>query len=185
MASASVKTSLALLLSCAASVRSAETVWSAFAYVLNGERTPFYSPGAGPASLTSLGAQQMLSQGSLLRTRWLTNATLSGGGSNLTANALIVDIEKSAIDNSQLSIYSSRDDYIVAGAMAFMQGLYPPKTQTFAASNGGIEAAVLANGSLVEYPLDGYMYPNIQTLSLSEPQSVWSVIPTLQEKRAP
>lgn len=150
-----------------------ETVWSAFAYVLNGERTPLHGPGTAQGRLTSLGAQQMLSQGSLLRTRWLTNGTSAGKDTNATTIAPIANIEKRAIDNDQLSIYSSRDDHVTAGALAFMQGLYPPQTQTFAVNNGGINASVLANGSLVDFPLDGYMYPNIQTLSLSDSESVW------------
>ncbi|KAK9773432.1 putative Histidine phosphatase superfamily [Seiridium cardinale] len=172
MAPSGTKTILTLLLTCGASVQAAETVWTAFAYVLNGERTPLLA-GTSAGSLTSVGANQMLSQGSLLRTRWLDNTTLSGDSSNITTNAPIVGIQKTAIDNSQLSIYSSRDQYVTAGALAFMQGLYPPRTQAFAPGNGGLDAAVLANGSLVEFPFDGYMYPNIRTVSLSEPESVW------------
>lgn len=174
MAASSITTYLTLLLACASSIQAAdETVWSAFAYVLNGERTPLLGPATARGALTSLGAQQMFSQGSLLRTRWLVNTTSSSSGSNATTNAPIANIERLAIDNSQLSISSSRDDYVSAGALAFMQGLYPPRTQTFASNNGGINASVLANGSLVNFPLDGYMYPNIRTLSLSEPESVW------------
>lgn len=176
MAPASLlRISLSLLFTCIASVRATQTVWSAVAYVLNGERVPFRGPGTGHGSLTSLGATQMLSQGSLLRSRWLTNSSLQAGGSNATTNAPIVGIERSAIDNSQLVITSTREDYVTGGALAFMQGLYPPTTQAFGASNGGIEASVLANDTLIDFPLGGYMYPNIRTVSFSEPESVWFV----------
>ncbi|KAH8203755.1 hypothetical protein TruAng_002048 [Truncatella angustata] len=171
MAPPIAKATLSLLLACAAPAQGVETVWSAFAYVLNGERTPFHGPGASHGTLTSIGAQQMYSQGSLFKTRWLT--TLSGSESNVTTNAQIANLETSAIDNSQLWISSSRDEFVAAGALAFVQGLYPPSKQSFASNNGGIEAAVLANGSLIDFPLDGYMYPNIRTLSVSESESVW------------
>lgn len=159
---------------CASPTQATETVWSAFAYVLNGERTPMQGLGPSHGTLTSLGAQQMYSQGSLLATRWLTNLSLSAAGdSNVTTNAQIVDLERNAIDNSQIWIASSRDDYIATGALAFVQGLYPPRNGTFATNNGGIDAATLADGSYLNYPLDGYMYPNIRTLSISEPESIW------------
>jgi hypothetical protein len=166
---------IALLAACAIPARAAETVWAAFAYLNNGERIPLYGPGTGQGSLTTVGAQQLFSQGALLRTRWLTNSTQTGETSNATSNAPIVDIESSAIDNSQLSIFSTRDDYITAGALSFMQGLYPPRTQAVAKNNGGMESSILANGSLIDNPLDGYMYPNIWTVSLSETESVWYV----------
>ncbi|KAF7521643.1 hypothetical protein G7054_g12388 [Neopestalotiopsis clavispora] len=173
MASTINKTTLALLFTFFASVRSAETVWSVFAYVNHGERTPLRDLAIGDGSLTPLGAQQMFSQGSLLRNRWLVNTTQSDPDGNVTDNAPIAAIGASAIDNSQLSIWTTRDDYITAGAQAFMQGLYPPKTRTFADNNGGVAAAMLANGSVVDFPLGGYMYPNLRTVSLSDTESVW------------
>lgn len=153
----------------------AEVVWSAFAFVYHGERVPNYATGVGQGSLTSLGAQQMFSQGSELRRRWLINTTVSNESSNVTSNAPITGIERVAIDNDQLLLYSTTDDYLNIGALAFMQGLYPPTSQAFAYDNGGINASILANGSLVDFPLGGYMYPNIRTLSTSEAESVWFV----------
>ncbi|ETS85666.1 hypothetical protein PFICI_03691 [Pestalotiopsis fici W106-1] len=167
------KNTLTLLFTFFASVQSAETVWSVFAYVNHGERTPLRDLAIGDGSLTPLGAQQMFSQGSLLRNRWLINTTQSDTDSNNTDNAPIAAVGTAAIDNNQLSIWTTRDDHITAGAQAFMQGLYPPKTRNFADANGGIAAAMLANGSVVDFPLGGYMYPNFRTLSLSDTESVW------------
>ncbi|KAI0834221.1 phosphoglycerate mutase-like protein [Hypoxylon sp. FL0890] len=148
-----------------------ETVWSSFAYVFYGERTPLQ--GALSPSLTPLGAQQLYSQGSLFRARYLSNSSLSNEDNAITTNAPIAGIERLALDNSQLAIYSTADDYVVGGALAFLQGLYPPVSRTFAYSNGGENASILANGTMVDYPLDGYQYPNIQSLPSTDLNSVW------------
>lgn len=148
-----------------------ETVWASFAYVLYGERTPFQ--GELVPSLTPLGAQQLYSQGSLFRARYLSNSSLSDEDNAITTNSPIVGIERQALDNSQLSIFSSTDDYVVGSALAFLQGLYPPVTQTFASNNGGDNASTLANGTVVNYPLDGYQYPNIRNVPTTDPSSVW------------
>jgi hypothetical protein len=173
MSSPTHKASLFLLLLHAIPAYASQTVWSAFAFVLNGERVPQYTSGTG--SLTPLGAQQMFSQGSALRSRWLTNTTTTGESNNITSNAPIAGVERVAIDNSQLLLYSSLEEYANAGAIAFMQGLYPPTSQAYASDNGGMNASMLANGSLVDFPLGGYMYPNIQTLAVSESESIWFV----------
>ncbi|KAI1409989.1 phosphoglycerate mutase-like protein [Hypoxylon sp. FL1857] len=148
-----------------------ETVWSSFAYIFYGERTPLQ--GELPPSLTPLGAQQLYSQGSLFRARYLSNSSLSDEDNAITTNAPIVGIERLALDNSQLSIYSTADDYVVGGALAFLQGLYPPVSRTFAYSNGGENASTLANGTMIDYPLNGYQYPNIQSLPSTDLNSVW------------
>ncbi|KAI1656560.1 phosphoglycerate mutase-like protein [Daldinia decipiens] len=148
-----------------------ETVWASFAYVLYGERTPFQ--GDLVPSLTPLGAQQLYAQGSLFRARYLSNSSLSNEDNAITTNSPIVGIQRQALDNSQLSIFSITDDYVVASALAFLQGLYPPVTQTFASNNGGDNASTLANGTVVNYPLGGYQYPNIQNVPITDPNSVW------------
>ncbi|KAL7623684.1 hypothetical protein AAE478_005236 [Parahypoxylon ruwenzoriense] len=148
-----------------------ETVWSSFAYILYGERTPLQ--GETAATLTPLGAQQLYSQGSLFRARYLSNSSLSDEDNTLTTNSPIVGIERQALDNSQLSISSTTKDYVVGGALAFMQGLYPPVTQTFAYNNDGANASTLANGSSVDFPLDGYQYPNVKTVPITDSSSVW------------
>ncbi|KAI2616238.1 phosphoglycerate mutase-like protein [Hypoxylon sp. NC1633] len=148
-----------------------ETVWSSFAYIRYGERTPLQ--GLNTPSLTPLGAQQLFSQGSLFRARYLSNSSLSDEDNAVTTNSPITGIEQRALDNSQLAIYSSTDDYVVGGALAFLQGLYPPVTGTFAYDNGGMNASTLSNGTMINYPLGGYQYPNIVTASVTDPNTVW------------
>ncbi|OTB14726.1 hypothetical protein K445DRAFT_367409 [Daldinia sp. EC12] len=148
-----------------------ETVWASFVYVLYGERTPFL--GDLVSSLTPLGAQQLYSQGSLFRARYLSNSSLSDEDNAITTNSPIVGLERQALDNSQLSVFSSTDDYVVGGALAFLQGLYPPVTRAFADNNGGANASRLANGTLVNYPLGGYQYPNIRNVPTTDPNSIW------------
>ncbi|KAI8964799.1 phosphoglycerate mutase-like protein [Daldinia sp. FL1419] len=148
-----------------------ETVWASFAYVLYGERTPFQ--GDLIPTLTPLGAQQLYSQGSLFRARYLSNSSLSDEDNAITTNSPIAGLERQALDNSQLSIYSTTDDYVVGGGLAFLQGLYPPVTRAFADSNGGSNASTLANGTAVNYPLGGYQYPNVRTVPTTDPNSVW------------
>lgn len=175
MASTSVKTlAAALSLASVALAQSVnETVWSSFSYVLYGERTP--EGGVIQPSLTPLGAQQLYSQGSLFRARYLSNSNLSDEDNSITTNSPIAGIEQQALDSSQVSVLSTTDSYVVGGALAFLQGLYPPVTNTFAYNNGGTNASTLANGSSINYPLGGYQYPNIQTISSTDPESVWQV----------
>jgi hypothetical protein len=147
-----------------------EHVWSSVAWVLHGERTPLWGPTLYPA-LTPLGAQQMFAQGSLLRDRYLREDPEEQDATF----APIVGIERNAIDNTQLSILTNTDQYMVTSAQAFLQGLYPPILQAFSENSGGIEAARYANGSIVNYPLQGYQYPAIRTASILDFESIWYV----------
>jgi len=145
-----------------------ETIWSSVAYILHGERTPLRSAVSSPPTLTPLGAQQLFAQGTALRARWL-DRSLTAGQSGITGFAPIMGLETNAIDNSQLDIRTTTDEYVISSAMAFMQALYPPRNQTFLE----MESAVLANHTLVDFPLSGYQYPRIQTLSPLDPDSAW------------
>ncbi|KAK4165102.1 histidine phosphatase superfamily [Cladorrhinum sp. PSN259] len=148
-----------------------ERVWSSVSWVLYGDRTPLKSP-YHPATLTPLGAQQLRTQGAVVRDRYLRPSLPEDAEAEDTRP--ISGISRNAIDNNQVSIISTTDSYVVGSAMAFLQGLYPPVTQAFPSSTGGIEAASLSNGSIVNYPLDGYQYPNIRTVSrVVDPDSIW------------
>ncbi|KAK3946249.1 histidine phosphatase superfamily [Diplogelasinospora grovesii] len=171
MAALSVALSLAALVGAGSAQSTSEHIWSSVAWIYYGERTPLYGP--NPATLTSIGAQQMYRQGQMFRTRYLENSNLTEGENAVTTHAPIVGIEPNAIDNTQLNIMTSTDEYTGASALAFMQGLYPPLTQAFANNTGGMDAAMLANGSIVNYPLGGYQYPQIRTTSVLDPESVW------------
>ncbi len=165
-------TLLAFLTATSSAQTSSERVWSSFAFIFHGERTPLY--GQVPPTLTPLGAQQLYSQGSYFRDRYLANSSSSADDDSLNSKP-IVGINRDAINNHQLSIYSSTADYDVGSSLAFMQGLYPSNSQAFPYMDEGISTNQLANGSSINYPLDGYQYPNIQTLSVLDPSSIWLV----------
>ncbi|KAK4190321.1 histidine phosphatase superfamily [Podospora australis] len=146
-----------------------ERVWSSVAWVLYGDRTPI-ALSTSPV-LTPLGAYQLMSQGSLLRDRYLAESLGTAEGDE---DAPIVGIDRNVINNAQISIVSTTDSYTIASAQALFQGLYPPVTQGFTNATGGQEAARLANGTLMNYPLDGYQYPAIKTVSRAlDPDSIW------------
>ncbi|PQE16244.1 histidine acid phosphatase protein [Rutstroemia sp. NJR-2017a WRK4] len=137
---------LLLLLSLSAFVRADTTVpvtWSSIVYAYHGEKTPDM-PNSTTPILTSLGAQQLYSAGSVIRDRYLTS-----NGTQLTLGLPINGLSTSAI------------------AQAFMQGLYPP----VAGVNGG--SSTLGNKSVVNYPLGGYQYPNINSLSTEDYNYIW------------
>ncbi|KAK4465979.1 histidine phosphatase superfamily [Cladorrhinum samala] len=149
-----------------------ERVWSSVSWVHYGDRTPFVSA-TNPATLTPLGAHRLLNQGGAVRDRYLWR-TRVGPDENGDDIAPIAGISRNAIDNSQLNILSTTDSYVVGSALAFLQGLYPPVTQAFPNATGGIEAASLSNGTVMNYPLGGYQYPNVRTFSrANDPDSIW------------
>ncbi|KAK7977157.1 hypothetical protein PG988_004647 [Apiospora saccharicola] len=155
-----------LLLGLRGEAEAEQIVWSSFAYILHGERTSL-STSSLSTTLTTYGAQQMFAQGQMFRDRYLTSTETDNG--SVTDSFPIVGLSRRALDNSQLDIMTNTDTFNVASTMAFMQGLYPPETDAFVENNGGRNASILANGSLVDFPLDGYQYPNIQaTSSLDE-----------------
>lgn len=146
-------------------------VWAVVAYINHGEKTP--TLGGWNPVLTPMGARQMWRQGSAFRNRYLgtMNSTLF---SNSTGNYTIQGIARDAIDNDQLTIYSQTDEWVAGGAVAFMQGLYPPTINSFNDFAGGQVMAqdVLSGTGPIDYPLGGYQYPSIETLSMSDSQSV-------------
>jgi len=159
----------AQLLGLSSAQSSDEHVWSSVAWILHGERTPIWGLTPSPA-LTPIGAQQMFGQGSLLRSRYLQNIM---DLDDEAGRAPIVGIERNAIDNTQLSIMTNTDEFMVTSAQAFAQGLYPPLLQVFSNSTGGMEGAMLPNGSIVNFPLGGYQYPSIRTFSILDHESIW------------
>lgn len=173
MATFALVVSIAALLGSSSAQSNTDHVWSSVAYIFYGERTPIHGMNSFSPSLTPLGAQQMYAQGSMFRARYLEQGNFTEAQNRVTTHATIEGIEQIAIDNTQISVISTNDPYTSTGALAFMQGLYPPVPQAFADNAGGIAAAELANGSLVNYPLDGYQYPNMQILSTLDPNSVW------------
>jgi len=149
-----------------ASSNDAEAILSSFVFVLHGERTP--PQPYTERSLTSLGAQQLYSQGGFLRSRYLSDSA-----GNSTSSHPIVGMSRDAPLNSQLSISSVATAWTFGSALAFTQGLYPPVTQTSSQGNAGADnSSYLADGTFVDFPL-GYQVPEIETLSALDPKSIW------------
>ena len=130
-----------------------QVTWGAVTFAFYGEKIPS-AMNAG-SNLTPLGAQQMYEAGQIIRDRYLSAPS---NGSQLTTAAPINGLSSSQIDNPQLSILATDDEYISTSAMAFLQGLYPPVY-------GLYKQSILSDASTVQYPLDGYQYPSIATVS--------------------
>jgi len=79
-----------------------------------GERNPEILEGA--SNLSPLGALQLHDAGFEIRNRYIS--------SNSTYP--IQGLSEDVIENDQIQVSSTDDEYISSGAMAFMQGLYPP-----------------------------------------------------------
>lgn len=139
-------------------------VLSTFIYTHHGERTPFVSY-PNPV-LTPLGAQQAYQAGINMRDRYVQQPGLSENG------FVVRDISSIFLENEQISILSSDDQWNVASAIAFMQGLYPPLTYDQNYTNiAGISD--LANGTNVVAPFGGYQYPDLSVASSYDYESIF------------
>lgn len=164
-------TLLCLRVSAQPSVNLNAKVWAAVAYINHGEKTP--TLGGLDNILTPTGARQMWRQGSAFRNRYLSSRN-STTFSNTTGNTKIQGMATDAINNDQLTILSQTDEWVSGSAMAFLQGLYPPNPDAFNDLAGGREVGqdLFTGPDPIEYPLGGYQYPNIETLSLTDSSSV-------------
>jgi hypothetical protein len=145
----------------AATGSNVEHVHAAFAFVRAGERTPFLRNDT--QKLTAVGADQMFTLGQNFRTRYIAGDKPNGLGTERIAN-MSTDI----LNNDQIRIQTLDTPYLVSSAQAFIQGLYPPH----ASSNGtGDATGLLADGTTVDFPLNGYQYASIQTASQDDPKS--------------
>ena len=129
----------------------------AFAFIRSGERTPGLT--GGSQVLTAVGAQQMYFLGQNLRARWIASDGNAGLGRQNIAN-MSVDI----LNNDQIAVQTLDKQYLVSSAQAFMQGMYPP--HALGNSTGlGDSTGLLADGTIVQAPLRGYQYSNVQSSS--------------------
>jgi hypothetical protein len=145
-----------------------EQIWGSVIFSLYGDRTPYILPETN--TLTPLGAQQLYSAGSGFRDRYVSIPQTSF--SQYSVSTAISGISEFQLDSDQVTMESTADQFIVASAQAFMQGLYPPlqlsSNYTFATSQSS-----LANGSNILSPLNGYQYPQIYTASGNDDNSIW------------
>jgi hypothetical protein len=165
MATLLVTTLLAL-----AAIVSAQTngtsqiTWGSVIFTYHGEKTPAITN--GPYNLSPLGANQLLLAGSLVRSRYVDPPSVE---SPLYTSAPVEGISVQAIDNAQLYVLSTEDEFISGSALAFMQGLYPPRALVIDAE------AILSNSTVEVHPLNGYQYPNINTVGDLDFNYIWYV----------
>lgn len=144
-----------------------EQVWAAVAFVMHGERTPLI--GSLNTVLTPEGAQQLFRQGEAFRSRYL-----SGEQKELEdGDAPINNLDADSVDNTEVNAFSSADEWIVGGATAFFQGLYPATDFLNGQAGGSMLGKNLLekDGNGIQYPLNGYQYAQIQTFSEHDSQS--------------
>lgn len=137
------------------------------AFIRTGERTPWIR--GGSEMLSALGAQQMLELGQNFRGRYIDEDT---GATRLGVRP-IEGMAQDRLNPDQLFIQTLDKPFLVAAAQAFMQGLYPPYSLNETRNGPRPDAVgILANNSVVDYPLDGYQYANIQTVGMNDPQRI-------------
>jgi hypothetical protein len=133
-----------------------EQVLSSFIYTVYGDRTPLIL--SEEPTLTPLGAQQLYSVGQTFRNRYV------GSNGSDTAGTAILGISPYILNNEAISILTTSDQYLVASATAFMQGLYPP-LELSSSGTFATDLSALANGSIITAPLSNYRtLPHLATL---------------------
>lgn len=139
----------------------------AVAFIRTGERTPLI---AGSPKLSALGAQQMHTLGQMFRGRYING----DNGNSGIGQEPIIGLSADILNDDQLSIQTLDEPYLVASAQAFMQGLYPPYTiSSNSTGHMGDETGILANGSVIDYPLSGYQYANIKAFGSQDLNSIY------------
>ena len=134
-----------------------------------GERTPEIDS-SEVRQLTALGAQQLYTAGEAFRGRYINSLN---GGSTALGSAPIIGLSANVVDNDQTYVLAPDRPWLVASAQAFLQGLYPPFTLNRTAALILDPSYILANGTYMEYPLDGYQYAQVHTASDLDPTSIW------------
>ncbi|KAJ4261592.1 hypothetical protein NW762_007023 [Fusarium torreyae] len=147
-----------------------DKVWAAVAFINHGERVPMASNLR--TVLTPEGAQQLLRQGTAFRARYIKDGVKDTDYEDIQTSYL-QNLKDDVIDNDDLDIISQTEEWVSAGAVAFMQGLYPPSLNSFDSSTGGEEIAMnlATSDNKTQYPLNGYQYPNIRTPTYFDPES--------------
>lgn len=139
-----------------------ETIWGVFAYTTYGDSIPNVMSEVETKELSGYGASQLEAAGSAFRDRYVK----TGGSANVTGST-VKDLHPFYLDSKDVNILTTTDQYVIASAQAFMQGLYPPLNQSDVQDSDSTP-----NGTFYSYPLGGYQYPKILTLGSGDPQSI-------------
>jgi hypothetical protein len=154
---------LALSAAVAAQESNVQITWAAVVFAHYGEKIPDAT--SGPYDLTPYGAKQMYNAGQIVQGRYLW--PLSNATKDITSYERINGLSSTEIDNSQLYILSTDDEFVSASALAFMQALYPPVYLSLEPD------AIMSDSTLDQYPLGGYQYPNVQSVSSLDFNYLW------------
>jgi hypothetical protein len=136
---------------------------AAFAFIRTGERTPILRNDT--QKLTALGANQMYDLGQTFRSRYV-----AGKESGDLGVERIARLSPDVLDNDQILVRTLDKPYLMSAAQAFMQGLYPPHEVS---NNTEDATGALADGTVIDYPLNGYQYASIQAASQDDPKSIY------------
>ena len=120
------------------------TVWASVIFSRTGERTPEVL-GFIPTTVTSLGAQQAYSAGSFFRDRYVSSVDPMGSNEQTPLQGL----NPNTIDPRQLYVMTLDEQFTVASAQAFTQGLYPPFMLNDTVVDMLDGTSMLSNGSYV------------------------------------
>lgn len=128
------------------------TVWSSVVFTRTGERTPEVL-GYIPTTLTSVGADQAVSAGLFFRNRYILSQyrNVTGGTSGLVEQGgPIHGLATNFYSPIQLFATSLEQQYNLATAQAFLQGLYPPVSPNTTVGDTFLDpTSILANGTYV------------------------------------
>ncbi|PYH65055.1 histidine acid phosphatase [Aspergillus vadensis CBS 113365] len=126
---------LALMAMSLALPASAEKVLGAYIFARHGDRT---AKVLKDTELTDLGYSEVYTTGTYWRSRYIDS----------DSSLRIQDISEDIVKLSQISASTPSDDVLQNSATGFLQGVYPPV--------GSSANETLADGTVVDSPLDGY-----------------------------
>ncbi|KAK2766883.1 hypothetical protein FQN54_006197 [Arachnomyces sp. PD_36] len=142
-----------------------QKIWSTVIWTLHGESTPYVYH--EDRTLTPLGASQLFGAGAAFRNRYVNPPPMGSSSSYM-----VDGISRRKPLPTQISATSLPDQYVSASAQAFMQGLYPP-LGSLANLSFPDESALMADGKILDFPLNGYQYPQIYTPNTKDPTYIW------------
>lgn len=125
--------------------QAAETVLGVYIFSRHGDRTAKATP---PTNLTDLGYREVFDSGT-----WFRNKYISSSATNRIAG-----INTDLVKLAQIAASAPLDNVLMSSAQGFLQGLYPPVGRQ-------LGSQFLANGTVVQAPLDGYQLIPIQTVT--------------------
>ena len=112
----------------------------------------------------------MFNAGANFRAHYIDALNLSDDDDDLYSS--IRGISDYHLRPDQITVMSRDEQYISAGATAFMQGLYP-SLETLNNYTYIVGQSSLADGSNLVSPLRGYQYPRMQTIGENDLNHIW------------